>query len=67
MPKLALIDMEYSSLDFRGKDLSIFVLGSVISGSEQKYGVGFTEDDGQIKTILRYYLQEYLVIHPTFR
>jgi hypothetical protein len=57
MPKLALIDMEYSSLDFRGKDLSIFLLGGLIKGSEQKYGVGFTEDDGQIKTILGYYLQ----------
>ena len=67
MPKLALIDMEYSSLEFRGKDLCIFILGGLIPGSEQEFGVGFTEDNGQIKTILRYYLQEYLVLHPTFR
>ena len=67
MPKLALIDMEYSSLDFRGIDLCMFVLGDTVPGSEQEFGVGFTEEDGQIKMILMYYLQEYLVMHPEFR
>ena len=38
MPKLAIIDMEYSSLNFRGIDVGTFA-----------HGLGLSEDNGQIK------------------